>query len=156
MGIDQKVHPQVSAMPLSVHKILNECPPEKDFWFYPSTELLESWTSTMISLLNTSVYRGYGLSIKEERKLSALTSHIIVQGCKAPYLIQLTSHISLQSEKFLKKYARHIHQSAKEVLNMIELVRQFEARCKLMINRKANIIIMPSAAYNESACTLAD
>ncbi|AJD89791.1 hypothetical protein JMA_04740 [Jeotgalibacillus malaysiensis] len=156
MGIDQKVYPQVSAMPLSVEKILYECPPEHDFWFYPSKELLESWTAAITSLLNTSVYRGYGLSIKEERKLSALTSHIIVHGCKAPYLIQLTSYITRQSEKFLKQYARHIHHSAKEVLNMIELVHQFEARCKLMINRKANIILLPSAGYSESACTLAD
>ncbi|WP_404407109.1 hypothetical protein [Jeotgalibacillus malaysiensis] len=156
MRIDQKVHPQVSAVPLSVEKILEECPPEKDFRFYPSKELLELWTSTMISLLNTSVYRGYGLSIKEERKISTLTSHIIIQGCKASYLIYLTAHVSFQSEKFLKKYARHIHHSAKEVLNMIELVRQFEARCKLVITRKANIVYMPSISYSESACTLAD
>lgn len=156
MGIDQKIHPQVSELSLSVEKLLEECPPEKSFRFYPFNELLVSWTSTMISLLNTSVHRGYGLSIKEERKISSLTSHIIVQGCKAPYLIELTDHIGHQSEKFLKKYARYIHHSAKEVLNMIELVRQFTARCKLMINRKVNIVLMPSVAYSEAACTIAD
>ncbi|MFB1082679.1 hypothetical protein [Jeotgalibacillus sp. JSM ZJ347] len=156
MGIDQKVHSQVSAMPLSVEMILDMCPPEKNFRLYPAKELLESWTSTMVSLLNASVHRGYGLSIKEEREISVLTSHIIVQGYKATYLTQLTTYISLQTEKFLKKYARLIHPSAKEVLNMIELVHQFEARCKLMINRKANIVLMPSMSYRESACTLAD
>ncbi|TFE02285.1 hypothetical protein [Jeotgalibacillus salarius] len=156
MSVNQTLRPHLSSLSLLTEKLLEEFLNEKEYRFYAYNESMETWFTYAVHLLRESVQRRYSLSVKEERHLSALTSQVIVQGCPSSYLTLLIAQLGVEAERYLKKHAYQIHYSPKEVLSMIELVRQFTTRCKATIDHKANIVLLPSIQYSEAACTMAD
>ncbi|KIL51432.1 hypothetical protein KP77_09440 [Jeotgalibacillus alimentarius] len=156
MGVNQNFHPPVFSLSVLAEKLLEKFLTEKEYRFYAYSEKIEVWFSYTVYLLKATAYRRYSLSVKEERYLSALTSQVVVLGCSTSYLTCLISQLGNEAEYYLKKHAHQIHYSPKEVLSIIELVRQFIARCHTIIERKENIVLLPPAEYRQTVSTVAD